>query len=77
MSYTIDTNLAASQVPEGFLSGFSDFLSTLFDRPKKVNIHNAQYVYKLNNLSKLMIIKKYLNLYFSLLNNTSLYVVSQ
>uniref|UniRef100_A0A2S2NRE8 L-dopachrome isomerase n=1 Tax=Schizaphis graminum TaxID=13262 RepID=A0A2S2NRE8_SCHGA len=36
MSYTIDTNLAASQVPKGFLSGTSDFLCTLFNRPKKV-----------------------------------------
>ncbi|XP_027852827.1 macrophage migration inhibitory factor-like [Aphis gossypii] len=36
MSYTIDTNLTASQVPDGFLSGTSDFLSTLFNRPKKV-----------------------------------------
>ncbi|XP_060881249.1 macrophage migration inhibitory factor-like [Metopolophium dirhodum] len=36
MSYTIDTNLAASQVPDGFLSDTSDFLCALFDRPKKV-----------------------------------------
>ncbi|XP_025204093.1 macrophage migration inhibitory factor-like [Melanaphis sacchari] len=36
MSYTIDTNLAASQLPDGFLSGTSDFLCTLFNRPKKV-----------------------------------------
>ncbi|KAF0774186.1 macrophage migration inhibitory factor-like [Aphis craccivora] len=36
MSYTIDTNLTASQVPDGFLSGTSDFLCALFNRPKKV-----------------------------------------
>ncbi|KAL5232603.1 hypothetical protein ACI65C_000013 [Semiaphis heraclei] len=36
MSYTIDTNLAAHQVSEGFLSHTSDFLSVLFNRPKKV-----------------------------------------
>ncbi|XP_015377086.1 PREDICTED: macrophage migration inhibitory factor-like [Diuraphis noxia] len=36
MSYTIDTNLAAHQLPDGFLSNTSDFLCVLFDRPKKV-----------------------------------------
>lgn len=45
MSYTIDTNLTASQIPDGFLSGTSDFLGALFNRPKKVNIYkNAQYI---------------------------------
>ncbi|XP_050436631.1 D-dopachrome decarboxylase-like [Adelges cooleyi] len=36
MSYTIDTNLGPGQIPEDFLSETSDFLSALFDRPKKV-----------------------------------------
>lgn len=36
MSYTIDTNLELNQIPKGFLSDTSEFLSRLFNRPKKV-----------------------------------------
>uniref|UniRef100_A0A2S2R4I0 L-dopachrome isomerase n=1 Tax=Sipha flava TaxID=143950 RepID=A0A2S2R4I0_9HEMI len=38
MSYTIDTNLPSDQIPDDFLPGMSEFLCTLFDRPRKVII---------------------------------------
>lgn len=37
MSYTVDTNLAPDRIPDDFLSGMSDFLCAMFDRPKRVS----------------------------------------